>query len=145
MNFANWEWAVPALMVLPTLRQRNEGLRGVGWMLAPGLLWLGLFLLTGDRRLYFCYTMQYAVQLACLLRARGLGAALGGGSAVIVAFAAVRIWQAATAEVLFVELLVAAAVLGFGLSWYGVKAESAARRALVGLVASLLAFAGLAL
>ena len=149
MPFSCWEWAVPPLLVLPALGRsevwhHKPHARSLLWAIAPSLLWLGLFLGTGDRRLYFCYTMQYAVQLACMFRVRGAGAAIAGGSAVIAAFTAVRIWQEATLSVLIVECLVAAAVLGLGLYGYGAQTGSPARRGVVGLAASLLAFAGLA-
>ncbi len=152
MPFAGWEWAVPPLLVLAWmwLGRRDSEVRGLGWTLAPGLLWLALFLWTGDRRLYFCYTMLYAVQLARLRRmqfrqVRGWGRAAGAGFAVIAAFLGIRIWQDATAAVLIVELLVAAGVLELGIVWRGGQPETPAQRAMVSLAASLAAFAGLAL
>ena len=145
MQLPGWEWAAPALITLFVLWRRGAGLLEICWALAPGAFWLALFVVTGDRRLYFCYTMLYAVQLARLFGVRGRGQAIGVGSVVIAAFLAIRIWQDATAAVLLVELLVAAGVLALGVVWRGGQAESPAQRAVLSLAASLAAFAGLAL
>ena len=60
-------------------------------------------------------------------------------------FTVIRVVQAATAPVLLVELLVAAAVLGLALAVYGGEPHGAGRRAAVAGLGSLVAFAGLAL
>ena len=140
-----WEWALPFVMVCLPLYRERKALLPILAAIAPGLFWLALFLATGDRRLYFCYSMQFAVQLACRWRARSLRASFAGGSIVIAAFLTVRIAQGATASVLFLELAVAAAVLCISIVLHGPCPHTAARRAAVAALASLLAFAGLAL
>ena len=144
MSTPGWEWALPPLIgAAPLYRGRKALLRLLAGV-APGLFWLVLFVATGDRRLYFCYSMQFAAQLACLWAGRGLGASVAGGTVVIAAFLAIRIGQGAAASVLLVEFAVAAVVIAASILLHGTGPQSAVRRNLVAVLASLLAFAGLA-
>ncbi|MDE3165682.1 MAG: hypothetical protein KGN36_07750, partial [Acidobacteriota bacterium] len=116
--FGGWAWTLPCLILWPALYgiRAREGAAAVTAALAPGLVWLLLFALTGDRRLYFCYSMQFAVHLACLRREHGLRAGAAGGAIPIAVFLAVRVAQAASARVLVVESLVAGALLALSLA-----------------------------
>jgi len=140
-----WAWALPCVVMWLEFRAARADATALAAALAPGLLWLLLCGITGDRRLYFCYTMQYAVHLACLYRERSLRAAIGAGGVLIAVFVAVRVAQAATASVLVVEIAVSLMVLVVSLATYGTGAATSARRMAIAAVASLLAFAGLAL
>ncbi len=140
---AGWEWALVTLCgsgVALASDRRWQAVAGAG---AVSLIWIALFELTGDRRLFFPFSMQYAVQAACLLRGRVACPWIAGGGALVALFTAIRIWQQATFRVLAVELLIAAAVLGiaalaFARSGGGIRARIAA-----GVLGSILAFAGL--
>ncbi len=145
--FGGWAWTLPCLILWTALRNApsRAGAAALTAALAPGLLWLLLFALTGDRRLYFCYTMQYAVHLACLRREHGGRAAAAGGAIPVAVFLGVRVAQAASARVLAVETLVAGGLLALALALYGPDSAGPARRAAVSMAVSLLAFFSLAL
>ena len=131
-NFA--AWGVPAGLVCGVLWRQRTRAGVVAAAIAPGLVWLAAAGATGDRRLYFCYSMYFAVRMAGL---RG-GAA---GAAMVALFLAIRALQTAPGAVLLEEALVAAAIL-----WIALLLHRAARRpTAVSIAASLLACAGLAL
>ncbi|MBS1857161.1 MAG: hypothetical protein JST11_17460 [Acidobacteria bacterium] len=140
-----WVWTVPCLILCLALYRERPGAAPLAAAIAPGLFWLALFALTADRRLYFCYSMQYAVHLACLRREHGPRAAAIAGGLLMAVFVTVRVAQAATLAVLAVEIAVAAAVLALSLAMHGERASTPSRRLAMSAVASLLAFAGLAL
>ncbi|MCX6611855.1 MAG: hypothetical protein NTW74_13495 [Acidobacteria bacterium] len=79
------------------------------------LLWLGAFVITGDRRLFFPFTMQFAVQALVYwaLRSQRLGLIAAAG--VVGLFSVIRLVQSATLIVLLVELIVAGVAVW--LSW----------------------------
>jgi hypothetical protein len=138
-----WEWTIICLIVLLALPPRESGVLEVLATTGVGLFWLALFHWTGDRRMFFPYSMQFAVQLACLLRGRVQWAAWKGGGVVIGVFTLIRIAQSASVQVLVVEIIVAAGVL-----WLAMKAYEPARsgpviRATVAALGSVLAFVGL--
>jgi hypothetical protein len=140
-----WAWTLPCLILWLVLYRARAGAAALAAALLPGIFWLVLFAIAADRRLYFCYSMQYAVHLACLRREDGPLAASAAGGALVAVFIAVRVAQAATAAVLAVEIAVALAVLAVSLLLYGSRAHTPARRLAVSALASLIAFAGLAL
>lgn len=138
-----WEWALVAgfaLLVTHRITPQTTALLAAA---APGLVWVALFEWTGDRRLFFPYTMQYAVQLACLLKERGLSRGLAAAGSVLTLFFGVRIAQMATRQVLAVEFAVAVGVLSLALAAAGNSHRSIANRMLWGTLSSLLAFLGL--
>ncbi len=102
---------------------------------APGLIWLAAFAVTGDRRLFFPFTLHYAVLFGCWWN-RGFAA---GGAIILTLFAIVRIEQQASFRVLAVELAVAAVAI--------LAAQQIVNRSLLlaACVASLIAFVGLVL
>lgn len=114
-------------------------------LMVPGLVWLVLSHVTGNRELFFPYSMYLAscVMVSVAERASLLGPIAGG--LVVAVFMAIRILQQATIRVLAVELAVAAAILTLAIA-----ARSWSRRhdgwdlAIVA-ASSLLAYASLAL
>lgn len=114
-------------------------------LLAPSLVWLAIFRITGDREFFFPYCMHLAVLVACRFSDRGRVWAVGGGAAVVACFLAIRAGQRATLAVLGVEVAVAAAILvGASLVRPWCPRRAVADAAIVA-TSSLLACAGLAL
>ena len=101
--------------------------------------------LTGNRELFFPYTMYLAAQVALLLADRKLWRGVLGGGCVVAAFLVIRTLQSATTRVLAVELVVAAAVLGVAVVASRACPRGIGPRSAIAGVASLLAFAGLAI
>lgn len=85
-------------------------------MLLPSLVWLALFRAGGNRELFFPYAMYLATHVALLLAARRPLAGWLGGGFMVTAFLLIRGMQAATARVLAVECVVAAAILAGALA-----------------------------
>lgn len=114
--------------------------------LAPALLWLLLSRLTDRRELYFPFCMHLAGHVAALPPTAPPGAA--AGSAVVIAFLAVRMAQGATRPVLIVETAVAAAILAVSVGAGSTRRASGGGpsvTAAIAVLASLLALAGLSL
>ena len=132
-----WEWALVCAVVLVAVG-RERTVPAVLYSAAAGLFWIFVFRWTDDRRMFFPYTMHYAVQMTCLTRSRMAGAS------VVLGFMLIRILQGATAEVLAVELVVSAAVLEISLFIHGPKMRGPRWRARASAIGSALAFAGLA-
>jgi hypothetical protein len=124
-------------------------------LLVPSLAWLALSHATGNRELFFPYTMYLAscVALRDSQRATQRSAGLGplGGAAIVATFMVIRILQQATARVLTVEFAVAAAILALVLvarSWsrrHGLHVTPYAWQAAIVVTSSLLAYASLAI
>ena len=120
-------------------------------LVAPSLLWLALANATGNRELFFPYTMYLASCVAVGAAARSRWSGPLGGGLVVAAFMIIRILQQATIRVLAVEFVVATAILAFVLvavSW-GRRHVSAvapvAWHAAIAVAASLIAYASLAI
>jgi hypothetical protein len=108
--FGGPPWAVIgaiAVVLLALGGIRTESLA----LMVPSLAWLGFSHATGNRELFFPYTMYLAscVALRDSQRASWLG--LLGGAAIVTAFMIIRILQQATVRVLVVEFVVATAIL----------------------------------
>jgi hypothetical protein len=132
-----WAWAVPGAAAAAAMWRRRAPLEEAAWTAAVAGVWLAASLATGDRRLYFPFSMQLAAQGACVSKPLGAG--------MVALFAVVRLLQGATRGVLMVELLVAAAALGAGL-WINSKGESTGgMRVAAGTAGALVALCGLAL
>lgn len=116
-------------------------------LMAPALLWLVLFRVTGNRELFFPYAMHLAAVVACRIHG-GRIAGLAGGIGVVTAFLAIRVAQRATPRVLAVELAVAAVILTAVILAATIVAVTAATRsrpsASAGLEAAIVVAAGLA-
>jgi predicted GNAT family N-acyltransferase len=113
--------------------------------LAPAGFWMAAHQLTGDRDLFFPYAMALAAHLAGQFFGRGRVAAAAAGGLVVAAFLAIRVGQAATAKVLAVEAAVAAAILAVTVAVLPAAVNRPWGAVIVTAIASLLAYAGLAL
>jgi predicted GNAT family N-acyltransferase len=113
--------------------------------LLPAAGWLVAHPLTGNRELFFPYALALAAHLAGQFIDRGRPAAAAAGGVVAAAFLAIRVVQAATAGVLAVEAAVAAAILALVVAALPAAVTRPWGRVAVTAVASLLAYAGLAL
>ena len=143
--FGGWEWVAPCLIVLAQLSRRRFSVAEVLATAGAGLAWLVLFHFTGNRELYFPYTMQYAVQMAMLSFGGRCWKAGLGGALIVAVFTVARLLQAASAAVLAVELFVAAGVLAIAIAACEPGQGRAASRLAAAAIGSLIAFAGLAL
>jgi hypothetical protein len=124
-------------------------------LMVPSLAWLALSHATGNRELFFPYTMYLAscVALRDSQRATQRVTWLGplGGAAIVATFMVIRILQQATLRVLAVEFVVAAAILALVVvarSWsrrHGVHVNPFAWHAAIVVASSLLAYASLAI
>ncbi len=141
---AAWPWALEAVVALFAIPRTRLSFAAVLGVAGVGLAWICVFCWTGDRRLFFPYTIQLAVQSICLLDGRVRWPALLGGGTMMLLFTAIRLVQGATLSVLFVEWIVAAGVLALAVTAWRNSARSSAARLGLGLIASLLAYAGLA-
>jgi len=124
--------------------------------LLPAFGWLAAHQLTGNRELFFPYAMALAAHLAGQFAGRfpgrvmgrfmgqGRGAAAAGGLVVVAAFLAIRGLQAATSRVLAVETAVAAVILALTVAALPLAARRPGGLVALTALASLLAFAGLA-
>ena len=127
------------------LRSRPE-FRGERLLLmACSLIWLVIFRWFFVRQLFFPYTMHLAT--CALLFASDFEIWRGyiRGMIVLAVFLAIRFLQGATNRVLGIELLVAAVILAFAICFYQLTPKNAVSRAIVVVVASLVAVGGLTL
>jgi hypothetical protein len=100
-----WPFALISLIALLLIPRGALSVKIVALTAAFGLLWLVVYKATGDRRIFFPFAMQFALQMAFFRRPMILG-----WGPIIVAFFVVRILQGATLHVLIVEAAVAFAV-----------------------------------
>lgn len=136
--YGGWPWALMAAIWVVALRTGEDRNVSMLQAAAGGLFWVALFHWTGDRRLFFPFSMQVAASAACRWRVNGTWTAAAAGAVVTAVFAGIRLLQSASAHVLGVELIVAAAVLSIGLALLPYTGKWAASTA-----AALLALAGL--
>jgi len=152
-SFGGPPWAVIGALAVVLLAFRGIRLESLALMV-PSLSWLGFSYATGNRELFFPYTMYLASCVAMrgsdrAARATWLGPL--GGAAVVAAFMVIRILQQATLRVLAVEFVVAAAILALVVvarSWsrrHGVHVNPFAWHAAIVVASSLLAYASLAI
>jgi hypothetical protein len=113
--------------------------------MACSLIWLVIFRWFFVRQLFFPYTMHLAT--CALLFASDFEIWRGyiRGMIVVAVFLAIRFLQGATNRVLGIELIVAAVILAFAICFYQLTPKNAVSRAIVVVVASLTAVAGLTL
>ena len=151
--FGGPPWAVIGALAVVLLALGGIRIESLALMV-PSLAWLGLSHATGNRELFFPYTMYLASCVA--LRATERTPWLGplGGAAIVAAFMVIRILQQATVRVLVVEFVVAAAILALLVvagSWSRRRVAHVASpahfawRAAIVVAASLLAYASLAI
>jgi len=151
---AHWFGGAPWTVIgaLAVVAQTFGGVRLESLALvAPSLLWLALANATGNRELFFPYTMYLASCVAVGSAARSRWPGPLGAGVVVAAFMIIRILQQAAVRVLAVEFVVAAAILAFvvvACSWsrrHVVHVAPFAWQAAIAVAASLLAYASLAI
>ena len=113
--------------------------------LAPAVGWMVAHQFTGNRELFFPYAMALAAHLAGQFGGRDRTAAAVAGGLVVAAFMGIRVIQDATARVLAVELAVAVAILAAVTVAVPLMDRRPWGAVAVAAVASLAAYAGLAL
>jgi hypothetical protein len=142
-------WAIVGMVafIAQIVTQTFNGFRTDALALVvPSLLWLAFFRGTGNRELFFPYTMYLASGVAVRAAERSPWLGLGGGGLVVAVFMIIRVLQNATSRVLAVELVIAAAILAFALAaraWS--RTHTIAQDVALVAVSSLLAYASLAL
>ena len=134
LSVGGWPWA--AIGLLGALLMARSAVQYS--TLAIAGLWIVAFWIAEDRRLFFPFTMLWAVSAAVCMPSRRTWA----GAAIVAAFLAIRAWQNATREVLLFELIVAALILGLAVE----TGKTVPNRSwLIAAIGSLLAFASLVL
>jgi hypothetical protein len=107
-------WTVLAAVAL--VLESAAGLSAAGLArLALAFVWLGIFRLTDNRELFFCYSMTLAIHLALRFAVRRWLLRAAAGGLVITVFLGFRIAQQATLKVLAVETAVACVILAASL------------------------------
>ena len=137
-------WAILCLLAILPLFLTDFRIASLS-SVAPSLSWLALFYATGNRELFFPYCMYLATAIALLLSRRTLWLGGVGGGTLIVAFMTVRILQQATLRVLAVELAAAVVILAAAITTDAYSRKTAVSRAAIAALASVLAYAALAL
>ena len=151
--FGGPPWAVIGALAVVLLTLGGIRIESLAVMV-PSLAWLSLSHATGNRELFFPYTMYLASCVA--LRATERTPWLGplGGAAIVALFMVIRILQQATVRVLVVEFVVATAILALVVvasSWsrrrfaHVAPPTNFACRAAIVAASSLLAYASLAI
>ena len=138
-------WAVVCLvaLVIQVLTQPQNAKTIVG--IAPCILWLFFFRCTGNRELFFPFSMYLASYAGLLMAGRILPLGILTGGIVLAAFASVRVMQLAPKDVLGVELAVACAIMTLVLAAYNTSPRNTAARLVISVLASLLAYAALSI
>lgn len=113
--------------------------------IAPCFLWLVVFRVNGNRELFFPFSAYLAAYTSLLLANRILLLGVFGGGTVLGAFAGIRAMQSATKDILGVELTVAGAIMTLVLAAYSSSPRNSAARIVISILASLLAYAALAI
>jgi hypothetical protein len=104
--------AAIAFAVLGVAGSRQDGAwRKLVWLILPSLVWLVTFWATGNRELFFPFTMYLAAHAALTVSVRGVIPACAAGGLVVAAFLVIRVLQAATPNVLAVEAVAAGVIL----------------------------------
>jgi hypothetical protein len=138
--WGGWEWAIMLLTSLLLNRQHLKHPLAILTQTVISLFWLLYFVATGDRRLYFPFTIQLAVQSITIEssnRSHFTAAMIMG------LFTAIRWTQNATLIVLAVELVVAVVAIAVPAYLNHIGNRSTVRRLILCGLGSLLAFAGL--
>jgi hypothetical protein len=99
-----------AVLGLATAREPDRQ-RELLWLILPSLGWLAAFWVTGNRELFFPFTMYLAAHAALTVSGRGLIPASAAGGLIVLVFLVIRVLQAATPRVLAVETVAAVAIL----------------------------------
>lgn len=109
--WGGWPWtaiSATAIGVLAVVDLRPASLA----MVAPSLVWLALFRSTGNRELFFPFTIHLASLVALRLGRENLWRGMASGGLIGGLFLVIRALQQASVKVLGVESVVTALILG---------------------------------
>lgn len=108
-------WTIVAAIGFTVLaigaRRHDGGWREPLWLILPSLGWLAASWATGNRELFFPFTMYLAAHAALTVSRHGRVATAVAGGVVVAAFLVFRVLQGATPRVLAVEAIAAGAIL----------------------------------
>lgn len=142
-------WTVVAAIAFAVLgvggRRHDGTMRESVWLILPSLGWLAGFLASGNRELFFPYSMYLAGHAALTARHRGMIAACLAGGLVVGGFLVIRVMQEATPRVLAIEAAAAGAILAASCLVMTRRKRSIAGDGLILAGASAAAFLALAL
>jgi len=142
-QFGGRPWALIALSSLLPLQFLSPRIQTqIASLLLSGL-WLAAHQFTGDVRLFFPFTIHFAVQLAIFLPFSPWRSATLGAGGVILLFTCVRLLQGTSLIVLLVELIVAAVAISVPFALYQAGPPTSLRRISTLFLATLLAYLGL--
>jgi hypothetical protein len=142
--WGGWPWtaiSATAIGVLAVVDLRPAALA----MVAPSLVWLALFRATGNRELFFPFTIHLASLVALRLGRENLWRGMAGGGLIGGLFLMIRASQQASVKVLGVESVVTALIVGGVVATLPVSRGRGAVEGGIVVLASLLAYASLAL
>jgi hypothetical protein len=141
----------PPWTVLAALALVAESIGGVGLpglvRLAPSLVWVVAFRLTGNRELFFPYAMYLAAHAGLHLAERDRRYGIAASLLMVAFFLAFRVAQGASTGVLAVELAVAVAIVVglFVIRRLTPAVRHDRRDVALAVAASIAAYAGLAI
>ena len=138
-----WPWSLVAVVSLLSILSFLKSAPALALTSLISLFWLFAFSLTDDRRLFFPFTIQFAVQALVFWSSRSsrMGAIAAAG--VVVLFSVIRLIQSATLIVLLVELIVASVAIWTAAAYY-YRGEAGLQRGMMAAgIGSVLAFCGL--
>jgi hypothetical protein len=142
--WGGWPWTAigaTAIGVLAVVDLRPAALA----MVALSLVWLALFRATGNRELFFPFTIHLASLVALRLGRDNLWRGMAGGGLIGGLFLVIRASQQASVKVLGVESVVTSLILGGVLATLQVSRGRGGVEGGIVVLASLLAYASLAL
>ena len=138
-----WPWSLVAVVSLLSILRFLKSAPGLALTSLISLFWLLAFSLTDDRRLFFPFTIQFALQALVFWSARSRSMGGLAATGVVALFSVIRLIQSATLIVLLVELIVAAVAIWIGSAYYR-RGEVGLRRGMIAAgIGSVLAFCGL--
>ncbi len=114
-------------------------------LMACSLVWLVIFRWILVRQVFFPYTLHLAACVVLFGSDYNKWRGYIQGMIVVAVFIAIRFLQGATNRVLIIELIVAAGILAAANGFYQLTRKNAASRAIVVVLSSLAAVAGLAI
>lgn len=142
-QFGGRPWATIALSGLLPLRLLAPNIPILLGSLLLSVIWLAAHQYTGDLRLFFPFTLHFAVQLALGLPMERPRATFLGAGGILALFCVIRLFQSASLIVLLVEILVATFAIVVPVALYELGAPTQLRRICTVLLAALLAYLGL--
>ena len=142
--FGGVAWAQVFLTAI-VLQSRPESRAERLLLMACSLVWLVIFRWILVRQVFFPYTLHLAACVVLFGSDYNKWRGYIQGMIVVAVFIAIRFLQGATNRVLIIELIVAAVILASANGLYQLTPKNAASRAILVVLSSLAAVAGLAI